>query len=391
MKIAKIRAVALEATFARQFGGIDKVPPQLLRPAAHFQKIVRAGQYATLVFVSAEDGTTGVGEAFGLPHPAPTAALVEHVIAPGLIGTTLGDPFDMLAEYRFYFAAMGHGRGMPAEAMSAIDIALWDLKAKLAGRALCEVLGGTRGPVPLYVSPVPFLPTLDASAAAAKAFIAQGYKAIKLKVGRGAAIDLAHIEAVRAAIGPAPGLMLDVNCGYSEATAIEVGAQLHRYGVTWFEEPIPPGDPAALARVRAKSSVSIAAGENEFALADFEALAKAGAVDVLMPNIARAGGVSGLMAIGRMCAANGVKLSPHGVGSCVSLAAAIHVCRAAEGFGFYEANRLLNPLRDEMAMQKLVLADGAFQTPAGPGHGGDPKPELLDEFDIAAAHRPSAA
>jgi D-galactarolactone cycloisomerase len=391
MKIAQIDVVPLEATFARQFGGIDKVPPQLLRPAAHFQKIVRAGQYATLAFIRAEDGTTGVGEAFGLPHPAPTALLIERVIAPGLIGLPIGDPTEMLAEYTEYFAAMGHGRGMPAEAMSAIDMALWDLKAKLAGKPLCELLGGSPGPVPLYASPVPFLPTLDASATAAKALVAQGYKAIKLKVGRGAGIDLDHIGAVRAAIGPGVGLMLDVNCGYDEPTAIEVGRQLSRHAVTWFEEPIPPGDPAALARVRAKSTAPIAAGENEFAMHDFQALAQAGAVDVLMPNIARAGGVSGLMALGRLCAKHGIKLGPHGVGTCVAVAAALHVCRATEGFGIYEANRLLNPLRDDMPRQKLVLADGAFLTPDGPGHGGDPRPDVMDSFRLAISVTSSAA
>lgn len=391
MKISRIDVVPLEATFARQYGGIDKVPPQLLRPASHFQKIVRAGQYATLAFIRAEDGTTGIGEAFGLPHPGPTAMLIERVIAPGLIGLPIGEPAQMLAEYSQYFAAMGHGRGMPSEAMSAIDMALWDLKAKLAGKPLCELLGGTPGPVRLYASPVPFLPTLDASAAAAKALVAQGYKAIKLKIGRGADIDLDHIEAVRAAIGPDIGLMLDVNCGYDEATAISVGRQLARHSVTWFEEPIPPGDPAALARVRAKSTAPIAAGENEFALHDFAALAEAKAVDVLMPNIARAGGVSGMMALGRLCAKHGIKLGPHGVGTCVAVSAALHTCRAMEGFGIYEANRLLNPLRDEMPKQKPVLVDGELLTPIGPGHGGDPRPDVMDGYRLSISIAPSAA
>lgn len=382
MKIARIEAIPLEAPFARQFGGIDKVPPQLLRPASHFQKIVRSGQYTTFAVITAEDGTTGIGEAFGLPHPAPTAALIEKVIAPGLVGQEIGDPAEMLAEYRFYFTAMGHRGGMPAEAMSGVDTALWDLKAKLAGQPLAALLGGSPGPVPLYASPVPFLPTTAQSQEAARKLVSEGYRAIKLKIGRGAAIDLAHIAAVREAIGPEPGLMLDVNCGYDEDTAIEVGPLLARHGVTWFEEPIAPGDPAALARVRARSSVPIAAGENEFALGDFAALAKAKAVDVLMPNIARAGGVSGLMAIGRLCAEHGIGLAPHGVGSCVALAAALHVCRAAPGFLVYEANRLLNPLRDDMPRQRLALVDGAYVTPGNAGHGGDPLPEVMESYRL---------
>lgn len=388
MKIARIEAVALEASFARQFGGIEKVPPQLLRPASHFQKIVRAGQYATFALVTSDEGLTGIGEAFGLPHPVPTAALIEKVIAPGLIGSELGDPQEMLAEYRFYFAALGHAGGMPAEALSGVDMALWDLKAKASGRALCEALGGTPGPVPLYASPVPFLPTTEASQAAARKLVGEGYKAIKLKIGRGAAIDLDHIAAVREAIGPDVGLMLDVNCGYDEATASDVGRRLSNLAITWFEEPIPPGDPAALARVRSKSTVPIAAGENEFAFQGFEALARAGAVDVLMPNIARAGGVSGLMALGALCARQGVGLAPHGVGSCVAVAAALHACRAAPGFRIYEANRLLNPLRDALPKAPLRLVDGAFLTPDGPGHGGDPKPEVMASHRLGVTMTP---
>jgi D-galactarolactone cycloisomerase len=382
VKIVRIEAIPLEAPFARQFGGIDKVPPQLLRPASHFQKIVRSGQYTTYARITAEDGTTGIGEAFGLPHPAPTAALIEKVIGPGLLGQEIGDPWEMLGEFRFYFTAMGHRGGMPAEAMSGVDTALWDLKAKLAGQPLASLLGGSPGAVPLYASPVPFLPTTAQSQEAARKLVGEGFKAIKLKIGRGAKTDLAHIAAVREAIGPGPGLMLDVNCGYDEQTALEVGPQLARHGVTWFEEPIPPGDPAALARVRARSSVPIATGENEFALSDFEALAKAKAADVLMPNIARAGGVSGLMRIGEICAAHGIGLAPHGVGSCVALAAALHVCRAAPGFRIYEANRLLNPLRDEMPRQRLAVVDGAYVTPGNAGHGGDPLPEVMESYRL---------
>lgn len=382
MKIASIEAIPLEAPFARIFGGADKVPPQLYRPASHFQTIVRSGQFATLVLVRAEDGTTGVGEAFGLPDPVANASLVKRVIAPGLIGVSIGDPWEMLAEHRAYFAAMGHGRGKAAEAVSAVDTALWDLKAKLAGVPLATLLGGTPGPVPVYVSPVPFLPTPDESAHAAVAFRAQGWRAIKLKIGRGIATDLDHIGAVRAAIGPDADLMLDVNCAYDEETAIALGRQLGRFPVTWYEEPIPPGDPAALARVRSSSAVPIATGENEFMVSDFQALIEAGAADFLMPNIARAGGVSGLMRIGRLCADAGVGLSPHGVGSCVSVAAALHICRAAPGFAFYEANKLLNPLRDDMPAERLHLVEGAYITPGTIGHGGDPRPDFLIDYRV---------
>src|SRR5688500_2048597 len=105
MKIVRIEAVPLEATFARVFGGIERVPPELLRPAAHFQKIVRSGQFATLALITGDDGSVGFGEAFGLPDPVATASLIHRVIAPGLIGLEITAPADMLAEYRKYFNA----------------------------------------------------------------------------------------------------------------------------------------------------------------------------------------------------------------------------------------------------------------------------------------------
>ena len=369
MRIAKIEAIPLEASFARAFGGQDKVPPEVLRPAAQFQKIVRAGQYSTLVIVTADDGARGVGEAFGLPHPTAAAALIEKVVAPALIDTPITEPRAMLEELYRYFPAIGHTRGPALEALSGVDIALWDLMARARDLPLCRLLGGEPGLVPVYVSPIPFLPSVEASAAAARRLIDAGFVAVKLKIGRGMATDLAHIEATRDAIGPTAQLMLDCNCAYDEATAIELGRQLHHHGVTWNEEPIPPGDPASLARVRAGSSVPIAAGENDFQLADFRALIAADAVDVLMPNITRAGGVSGLMAIGEACAAGKVGLSPHGVGGAVAVATALHLCRAAPGFRIYEANRLPNPLRDTLSAHRFEPVAGSFAPPQGPGHG----------------------
>ncbi|MBX3532597.1 MAG: hypothetical protein KF849_18520, partial [Rhizobiaceae bacterium] len=98
-----------------------------------------------------------------------------------------------------------------------------------------------------------------------------------------------------------------------------------------------------------------------------------------------AGGVSGLLAIGWMCADAGVRLAPHGVGSCVSLASSLHACRAAAGFATYEANRLLNPLRDEMGQHPWRMENGMLVAADLPGHGGEPDPERLGAYRLGAA------
>lgn len=384
MKLSRLIAIQLEARFADVFGGIDKVPPELLTPAAHFRRILRTGQVATLVVAQSDDGAVGYGEAFGLPHPGAATAIINGVVAPALIGATVGDPAEMLADLHRYFVAMGSTRGPAIEALSGVDIALWDLKARTAGLPLATFLGGSPGPVATYVSPVTFQDHPDKSARAARSYLDQGYTAIKLKIGRGIAVDLDHIAAVRTAIGPGVPLYLDVNCAYDVPTAIAVAKALVPYDIGWLEEPVPPDDPLALAAVRRASPVPIAAGENEFTLSAHAALVAADAVDFLQPNISRAGGVSGLLAIGELCARSGIAMAPHGVGTSVGVSAALHTCRAARAVHAYEANRLLNPLRDEMALRPLVLRDGQLVAQDGPGHGGEPDPARIGRYTVDA-------
>lgn len=382
MKISRLRAIQLEARFADVFGGIEKVPAELLAPAAHFRRIPRTGQVSTLVIVESNDGAIGYGEAFGLPHAGAATAIINGVIAPVLIGAEIGDPNEMLGDLERYFTAMGSTRGPAIEALSGVDIALWDLKARAAGLPLATLLGGSPGPVATYVSPVGFQDHPDKSARAARAYLDQGYTAIKLKVGRGLAIDIDHIAAVRGEMGSDKALYLDANCAYDVPTAIAVAKALAPYNIGWFEEPVPPDDPQALAEVRRASPVPVAAGENDFTLAAHAKLVAADAVDFLQPNISRAGGVSGLMAIGALCARSGILMAPHGVGSCVAVSAAVHTCRAAPAVHVYEANRLLNPLRDNMAVRPLVTEAGQLVAQDFPGHGGEPDLARLARYVV---------
>ena len=385
MKITSIRAFPLYASFERLYGGADKVPPSMLAPANHFRLIPRTGQHATIITIQSDSGHIGVGEAFGLPHSQPTASLVEDVLAPALMGQKVGAPADMLAPLYAFFVALGHTRGPSMEALSGIDIALWDLLARQADKPLAEYLGGAVGPVDTYVSPVPYLDTPEQSAQRARAFVEQGFRAVKLKIGRGVGTDMAHIAAVRDAIGQGVRLMLDANCAYGVGEAIELARALKPLDIAWLEEPIRPDSPEELVQVRRQCPVPIACGENEFSPASFEALAQAGAADVLMPNITRAGGVSGMLEIDRICARHGVALSPHGVGSCIGVAAAVHVACAAPAFTVYEANLLPNALRSDLPLAPMPLLEGKYLPTTRPGHGCDLDWELLASYDIRGA------
>lgn len=377
MRIRSIAAIPLEARFAAIFGGADKVPPALLTPAAHFRRIPRRGQVSTLVRVEAADGAVGWGEAFGLPTPLAATAMIEEIIAPALADAELDEPDAMLADLRAYFIALGQGAGPAMEALSGVDIALWDLLARRAGQPLATHLGASPGPVTTYASPVGFQPTPDESAATARALCAEGFHALKIKVGRGVAIDAEHVAAVRDAVGPDVMLMCDANCSYQPAEASDAARAFADSDVAWLEEPLSPDDLAGMAAIRRTSPIAIAGGENAFTHEAHARLAAAGAVDILQPNIARIGGVSGLLAVGALCAEHGLRLAPHGVGTCVAVSAAVHTCRAARGFMTYEANRLLNPLRDSMGAHPLALAEGNLVAASRPGHGGEPDPAQL--------------
>ena len=288
------------------------------------------------------------------------------------------------ALYR-YFVALGSTRGAAMEALSGVDIALWDLKARAAGVPLSTLLGAVPGPVSTYASPVGFHDDPGKSADAALDFLKGGFRAIKIKIGRGPAVDAAHVGAVRDAVGPAVTLYTDANCAYDVPTAIAVAEALAPFDLGWYEEPIAPEDVKGLAEVRRHAPMPIAAGENEFTLPAYQRLLDAEAVDFLQPNMTRAGGVSGLLAIGRMCADAGVRLAPHGVGGCVAIGAALNACRGAAGFATYEANRLLNPLRDELGVHPVSMENGMLIAADLPGHGGEPERDRLDAYRLAAA------
>lgn len=385
MKLRSITAIPLEATYAGIFGGEGQVPPQLRTPAAHFRRIPRKGQYSTVVIAESEDGATGYGECFGLPHPLQATALVNDVLAPALKGANVGDPVAMTSDLRDYFYALGLTRGAAMEALSGVDIALWDLIARDRGQPLAAALGGSAGPVQVYVSPIAFRQTADETAADVRDYTRQGYTAFKLKIGRGVETDLVHIEAARDAAGSAP-LFLDANCAYDVDTAIELARSLGPYDIGWLEEPINPDNPAALAKVRAASPVPIGAGENEFNQQAYAALVDVGAVDFLQCNIGRAGGVSGLLATGELAERAGIGLAPHGVGGCIAVAASVHACRAAKGFHSYEANRLLNPLRDKLGLHPIDLRDGCLIAADRPGHGGEPDAALIEKYRMRGSY-----
>ena len=225
----------------------------------------------------------------------------------------------------------GRGRrGVTMEAISGVDIAVWDVKAQALGVPIYQAMGAARDSVRAYGSGG-WAPGDDAEAEMA-GYAAKGFSAVKMRVvghdDFSTESTVRRVEAARRGIGPDVELMVDAHGALDVSTAIRLAARLEEYDISWFEEPVSPDDHAGMAEVRSSTSIPIAAGESEFTRFDFLDLFEHRAIDIAQPEVARSGGITETRRIATMASARGVRLAPHAWGSGVLFAAAMHVAMA---------------------------------------------------------------
>ena len=372
MRITRVEAIPLFAAFAEAFDGV--VPPELSLPAFSMRNNPLLGQGAVIVRVETDAGLVGIGEAMGRPGPRGTAAHINEVLAPMLIGR---DPRHHLALWQ----AMNEQMRFAPMGISGVDMALWDLRGQIYSDSLTNLLGGAmRETVDCYASPIPYMATLDGTADKAREFVSQGFGAVKLKIGRGLATDIAHVESARAAIGTDIKLLVDANGAYTVSQSIALARDLARLGVYWLEEPVHPEYPDDLARIRRRVDLPVVSGEWLGGWAQFRDLLKAEAVDIVMPNITRCGGITGLMKVADMAQLDNVAVAPHGVGAGVGIVAAIAACAVMPNFLIYEYNQLFNPLRHTVIHEAIDFVDGALLAKTGPGLGISLNADTIERY-----------
>lgn len=354
--------------------------------------------YATLVEVTTDDGLTGVGECISRKAPQVTAAVVDALLTPLLLGR---DPRDIAGLWEQMFAQLrrwGHSRGFVLEAMSGVDTALWDLLARNAGEPLYRSLRGAgRDPVACYASKV-YLTDIKRMATEAAAMTRRGFRAIKVQIGRTEALgglraDVESVRAIRESVGPDVAIMLDANGAYDAATAIRLGRQLEPFDITWLEEPVPPDDISGYELVRRGQAVPLAAGESEFGIFGFRDLIERRAVDVLQPEIARIGGFTAALRLGALAYAYNLRIAPHtGFSAGVAHLATLHLAAAVPNFMTYEymLPELLsadgyteNPLRDIFTAPFPEPREGALDLPQGPGLGLEVDWKRVGAFEVS--------
>ncbi|ODT36449.1 MAG: mandelate racemase [Lautropia sp. SCN 70-15] len=351
---------------------------------------------ATLVEVATDSGLTGWGEAFaqGLEPPQIAAAVIEHALRPLVLGA---NPLDIeVLWHRMYHQTRDYGRkGSVIAAISAVDIALWDLAGKHYREPVHRLLGGAfRDRVQPYATGFYRLrgqgeaPRL---ADEALAHFEAGFRLMKVKLGYGVDDDIAVIRAVARAIeGRGVTLMVDTNHAYGRAEALRLGYVLDELDLRWYEEPVAPEDIDGYCELRARLRTPIAGGENEHTLHGFRELLGRHAVDIAQPDVGSCGGLTAARHIVALAQANGIEVNPHVWGSAVAQAASLHLIAAlpvAHHSVFarppvLEYDRSSHPFRRELVTEPIEMTDGAVPVPQGPGLGITLRAETLDRFRI---------
>ena len=347
--------------------------------------------YAGLVEVRTDDGLIGVGECIVRRAPEVVTTIVDRLLAPQLIGRDPWDVEGLWDEMLTLLRRWGHSRGFVVEAMSGIDIALWDLLARSVGKPLYKFLGGAgRDRVRCYVSKV-YFDEIPRMAEEARALVAQGHTAIKVQIGwpparGGHHADVETVRAIREAVGPQVEIMLDANGAYDVGTAVRVGRQLEELNVAWLEEPVPADDLDGYAHLRRSVRVPLAAGETEFGLFGFRDLIARGCVDVLQPEVARIGGVTAARRLWALAHAHNLLYAPHtGFSGGIAHLASLHLAAAAPNFYTYEymgTSYIHNPLRDIFTAPFPAPKEGLIALPQGPGLGLEIDPGMVRRYAV---------
>jgi L-alanine-DL-glutamate epimerase-like enolase superfamily enzyme len=332
----------------------------------------------TLVTVEVRGGGM-VGLGYGYADRA-TAELIHDTLIPTLKGKPAS------ATPQLWRAMVGEVRnlgrsGVASMAISAVDIALWDLKAKLLDVSLVTLLGAARDAIPIYGSggftSYSVMELCDQLAG----WVGQGIPRVKMKIGRNALDDLARVRAARRAIGDDAELFVDANGGYGRKEAIAQAERFAEWNVSWFEEPVYYRDLEGLRQVRdhAPGGMEISVGEYAYAPDDFEAIVRAGAADVLQADATRCEGVTGLLIADALCEAAEMPLSTH----CAASVHAHVACAARRA-------RHVEYFHDHTRIEHMVF-DGALTPREGVLRPDQSRPGLGIELKRSDLRRYAAA
>ena len=355
-----------------------------------------------IVEVETDEGVTGWGECFCPGNIAfANKGIVEKVIQPIVLGMQALDR-DVIW-HKVYNLMRDHGqKGMPLQALSGVDIALWDIAGKAANLPLYKMIGGAhRDKVEVYGYGMMLRPeNINSLISRFKEESAEikemGFKALKMKVGVGPKDDIKLIEAVREGIGDNFRFMVDANHGYTTHDALYVGRAMEEFSPYWFEEPVAPEDLDGYRELRAFLKVNISGGEAEFNRWGWRKLLESRGLDIAQPEVCALGGISEYLRVLALCHSHFTPVVNHVWGSAIAVAVNLHLLAAMPPLpgGLFPWEPMLefdtthNRFIDDLLTVSLDIKNqvksnnGTVSLPNGPGLGVTPQRDFLDKFRI---------
>lgn len=343
-----------------------------------------------IVKITAEDGTVGYGE-IGPIHGGGIPifkAMVDHKLAGLIMGESVFD------RARLYEKMLGKGtssyalgqKGAIVTAIAGIDIALYDLVGKILKTPVYNLLGGrVFDKIPAYASGFfgksgrPLTP--EECGEEAKSYADQGFKGVKMKVGFGEKQDLLNLEAVRNALGPDLGIMVDANQSFSYHSVMKISRELAAFDLTFIEEPLPINDLESMAALTTSIEVPVAAGENYYTRYEFREVLQRRAVNIIQPDVIHAGGLTETARVVAMAESMNIPLAPH-IHATVGVSPAIHLLTAATNTlaAEYITSGGSYKLRRELCGDTFLAEDGWIRATDEPGLGIHINEEVFEKY-----------
>jgi D-galactarolactone cycloisomerase len=337
---------------------------------------------ALFVRVEDGDGDFGWGEAWcnfpsvGAEH---RARLINEMLGPMLAGRSVTRPsevFEDLSAATSVLALQSGEAGPFAQCVAAIDIALWDLFAKREKAPLWRLLGGNSGRMRVYASGL----NPAGSVEQAEAAMRRGHRAFKLKIGFDPDGDHANLRALRRLVGEA-FLAVDVNQGWAIEQALQLAPALEEFNLAWLEEPLRADRPWSEWRaLQHRLTIPLAGGENIAGRENFAAALSEGVLNVVQPDAAKWGGITGCLDVARDVLASKRHYCPHFLGGGIGLLASAHLLAASGGGGLLEVDSNNNPLREDFCGTVADIKDGEIVLPETPGLGIEPDVRAIDRY-----------
>lgn len=377
MKISKIETFLLSDTLDEKF---------------YFSQFEYSSRLICIVKLTTDDGYVGWGEGYG-----PAGVIKESIefLKPLVLGKSPLDN-DIIWNDMFRRSIDYARKGLLLSAISAIDVAVWDLKGKILKQPISTLLGGRfREKIKVYATGLYFTSSMeghmeDALSEEALLYKSQGYSAIKMKVGLGIDQDLNNVKAVRGAIGNEMKLAIDANHAYNLREAIELSKKLEEYDILWFEEPISPDDYVGFKELHRKTTIPLAAGECESRCTGFKELLDNICVDYIQPETGMTGGITEMKKIASLANLYHIEMTPHNWGTGIIISANLHISanlkyspgRIFDKEPLLEYDRSPNRLREELLVNPIVAKDGYINVPTGYGLGIEVDEDKLKYFTI---------